>query len=129
MMRETRMKEGNAVSKQVLRKFCRQVRSRSSENQAAFQILTSAELHAPAIGLLRQELDSMIRVVYLLELNAAERFRLIDDSVNGVETTDYMRKECPRHRQRNGRHRRANEWLGELGLQVRITLDSPDGLS
>lgn len=67
-----------------LDRFCRQVRERSNENQQAFRILRAQNLWGAAPGLVRQELDSMIRVIYLLELeDLIERNRLIEDSITG----------------------------------------------
>jgi hypothetical protein len=67
-----------------LARFCRQVRERSIEHQRAFQILTAQNLWGAALSLVRQELDSMIRVIYLLEIkDSVERARLIEDSING----------------------------------------------
>ncbi len=64
--------------------FARQVRARSAEHAAALQVLGPAGLHSVAVGILRQELDSMVRVIYLLALkDRAQRVKLIEDSVNG----------------------------------------------
>jgi len=65
--------------------FCpRQVRRRSHENQMAFRLLMQTELVGPVVGLLRQELDSMIRVIYLLSIkDMVYRADLIEASVNG----------------------------------------------
>lgn len=46
--------------------FISQVRGRSRENQAAFGILWQQRLLSPAVALVRQELDSMVRVMFLL---------------------------------------------------------------
>ncbi|MCA9993380.1 MAG: hypothetical protein KDE29_20485, partial [Anaerolineales bacterium] len=68
----------------TLERFCRQVRERSKEHQQAFQILHHQNLWGAALSLVRQELDSMIRVIYLLEIEEPiERNRLIEDSING----------------------------------------------
>jgi hypothetical protein len=63
--------------------FCRQVRERSEENRRALQLLHGAELYGQVVGILRQELDSMIRVIYLLSLtDRTRRTRLISDAVH-----------------------------------------------
>jgi hypothetical protein len=68
----------------ALRVFARQVRARSAEHAAALRLLGPAGLHSVAVGLLRQELDSMVRVMYLLALrDRRHRMKLIEDSVNG----------------------------------------------
>ena len=62
--------------------FCRQVRARSAENRQAMQALRA--LPGPMISVLRQELDSLVRVVFLLaQDDRSYRHRLIEDSVSG----------------------------------------------
>jgi hypothetical protein len=63
--------------------FCRQVRSRSNENQQAMRLLSEAGLAGPMVAVLRQELDSMIRVIYLLAQPFDRRALLIEASVRG----------------------------------------------
>jgi hypothetical protein len=68
----------------ALRVFTRQVRARSAEHAAAIHLLGPAGLHSVTVGILRQELDSLTRVVYLLSLkDRRQRARLIADSVEG----------------------------------------------
>lgn len=66
-------------------KFCRQIRERSRENQDSLTILLNNQNYGIAIGLLRQELDSLIRVAYLSDMGMtnSESKRLIDESVSG----------------------------------------------
>lgn len=72
------------VAADPVRVFGRQVRSRSAEHAAAIRVLGREDLHSVAVGILRQELDSMVRVMYLLSLkDQGERRRLIEDSVRG----------------------------------------------
>lgn len=47
------------------------------------ELLSNAKLAGQMISVLRQELDSMIRVIYLLTQNKDRRELLIDASVNG----------------------------------------------
>lgn len=62
--------------------FCRQVRARSAENRQAMLALRA--LPGQMISVLRQELDSLVRVVFLLaQDDRSYRHRLIDDSVCG----------------------------------------------
>lgn len=63
--------------------FLRQVRSRSLEHQRAMQLLSSAGLAGQMVSVLRQELDSMVRCVYLLTQDLPRRALLIDASVRG----------------------------------------------
>lgn len=61
------------------------IRNRSSENRQAMRYFSN--LHcvlSPAFSILRQELDSMIRVIYLLQIaDLAERQRLIQSTLRG----------------------------------------------
>lgn len=65
--------------------FCTMIDNRSTENRRAMQCF--ANLHSvlsPAFSILRQELDSMIRVIYLLEVtDQVERERLICATLRG----------------------------------------------
>lgn len=63
--------------------FLRQVRSRSEDHQRAMSVLAEARLPGQMVSILRQELDSMVRVIYLLEQNIDRRNALIDASVRG----------------------------------------------
>lgn len=63
--------------------FVRQVRARSDEHSKAMKILTEAGLAGQMISVLRQELDSMVRVIYLLTQVSHRRDDLIDYAVHG----------------------------------------------
>ena len=63
--------------------FLRQVRSRSLEHQRAMGLLSGAGLAGQMVSVLRQELDSMVRVIYLLTQSRARREILINASVGG----------------------------------------------
>ncbi len=65
--------------------FCRMVLKRSEENRRAMHYLFQPQvLLSPAVSLLRQELDSMVRVIYLLSVkNLTERKRLIKSTLDG----------------------------------------------
>ena len=47
-------------------KFCETIRNRSMENQIALGLMYSNQLYSNAISILRQELDLMIRTIYVL---------------------------------------------------------------
>ena len=65
-----------------LEAFCRQIRLRSSDNKRAFQLLESGDIPSQMVAVLRQELDSMIRVIYLLsQSDMTYRDELIQASV------------------------------------------------
>jgi len=62
--------------------FCRQVRARSAENRQAMDAVQA--LPGQMVSVLRQELDSLVRVVFLLaQEDRAYRYRLLEDSVSG----------------------------------------------
>lgn len=67
-----------------LEAFCRQIRKRSNENARAMELLSRNDLIGPTIATLRQELDSLIRCVFLLAIkDRSYRSRLVADTVNG----------------------------------------------
>lgn len=78
--------------------FCAIINNRSSENRQAMHCFDS--LHSvlsPAFSILRQELDSMIRVIYLLQItDLDERQRLIKLTLSGKEWTLLTKKEKTR---------------------------------
>lgn len=63
--------------------FVRQIKSRSAEHQRAVKALSSAQAHGQIVAILRQELDSMVRVIYLLSLPIDRRLALVSASVEG----------------------------------------------
>jgi hypothetical protein len=65
--------------------FLRQVRSRSYEHQQAMRLLAQAHLAGQMVSVLRQELDSMVRVIYLLTQRPERRELLIEASVTGKQ--------------------------------------------
>lgn len=67
----------------VLSIFLRQVRARSDENQRAMAVLSQSQILGQMISVLRQELDSMVRVMYLLSQPTERRRELIEASVEG----------------------------------------------
>ncbi|MCW8898112.1 MAG: hypothetical protein OQJ96_05885 [Flavobacteriales bacterium] len=65
------------------RSYCNLIRSRTTENRAAVQLLNGQRLHGQVMSVLRQELDSMVRCIYLLETELDERERLMLQTLNG----------------------------------------------
>ncbi len=71
-----------------LEAFCRQVRARSAEHREAIHLLHGRRVLSQVIAILRQELDSMVRVIFLLSVaDKPYRLQLIDASVNGKKWT------------------------------------------
>jgi hypothetical protein len=74
--------------KENLEIFCRQVEHRSGENFMAFHMLYQAKLYGNILSIIGQEIDSMIRVVYLLSVvDLGYRNSLIRASVSGERWT------------------------------------------
>jgi len=72
----------NLMTASTLEMFCRQIRQRSEENKKAFSILFHNDIIGNSVSILRQELDSMIRVIYLLSIDDIDyRNELIELSV------------------------------------------------
>lgn len=67
--------------------FVRQIRSRSNEHLKVMTLLVRAGIAGQMISILRQELDSMVRVIYLLKQSPERRKLLIESSVNGRQWT------------------------------------------
>lgn len=82
----------NAIEPQVA-VFLRQVRSRSHEHRQGMNLLASARLAGLMTAILRQELDSMVRVIYLLTQTVERRTLLIDMSVVGTKWPKITDKE------------------------------------
>jgi hypothetical protein len=66
-----------------LRIFCQQVRQRSVEHQQAMPVAIGNDWRSISMGILRQELDSMVRVIYLNSQPPERQARLLADSING----------------------------------------------
>ncbi|MFF4118353.1 hypothetical protein ACFY0P_33595 [Streptomyces sp. NPDC001714] len=66
-----------------LRVFCRQIRERSREHQEAMPVAAERGWVSMEIGILRQELDSIVRVIYLLKQPSALRADLVASSISG----------------------------------------------
>lgn len=63
--------------------FTRQILGRSNDHKRAMQLVAAANIPSQMMAILRQELDSMVRVIYLLAQEPARRESLITASVNG----------------------------------------------
>lgn len=64
--------------------FCRQVRARSVENALAVSMLHKANLPGKVVSVLREELDSLVRVIFLLSVKDRDRrVKLMAESVTG----------------------------------------------
>lgn len=60
------------------KKFCSIIRQRSLEHKSAIESLSKINLTGQMISILRQELDSMVRVIFLLNQSMTTREDLMD---------------------------------------------------
>lgn len=68
--------------------FCSAVRARSAEHAEAVRLLGRNRATAGVVvGILRQELDSMVRAIFLLSREVQERARLLEQHANGERWT------------------------------------------
>jgi len=74
-------------SHEIIDRFVRIVFERSGENQSSSELLLKEAKYGVAIGLLRQEIDTFVRVTYLNEVSKAEAIRLINEFDNGHQWT------------------------------------------
>jgi hypothetical protein len=70
-------------NKQHLDQFLRAARFRSEQNRAALDLLLKAEIYGIAIGLLRQEIDTFVRLVYLESVDERTAASLLTQFVDG----------------------------------------------
>lgn len=64
--------------------FCRTVRRRSEENARAMMLLHSQGLYGVCMAVLRQEVDSLVRVIYLLRASAGQKQKLLQAAADGA---------------------------------------------
>jgi len=67
--------------------FCQIIRKRSEEHKIAIKLLYESNLYGQVISILRQELDSMVRVIYLLDKDLNTRKYLINQTLNNEKWT------------------------------------------
>jgi hypothetical protein len=68
--------------------FCRILRERSKEHRTAINLMLQNELYGQSISILRQELDSMVRVIFLLdEADLSVRDHYINQTLNNKKWT------------------------------------------
>lgn len=70
---------------EVMAVFTRQILGRSNDHKLAMQLVAAANIPSQMMSILRQELDSMVRVIYLLAQEQSRREALIISSVNGQQ--------------------------------------------
>lgn len=68
-------------------KFCQILRERSIENLSAGRIVFDNELYGQVISILRQELDSLVRVIFLLDKNLTVRQHYIGQTLSNIKWT------------------------------------------
>jgi len=76
--------QGGIMSENNTKTFVQTIRNRSIENRKSINLLLINNLIGNSFSIIRQELDSMIRVIYLLNLiDLHERDELISQTLNG----------------------------------------------
>ena len=65
-----------------LKQFCMIIQKRSEENDKSIKLLYKQKLYGNCISILRQELDSMVRVLFLLSQEQEIRQCLIQQTLN-----------------------------------------------
>ena len=71
-----------------LEQFCQILRNRSEEHKSAIVLLINNGLYGQAISILRQELDSLVRTIFLLNINSLpERLYYIQQTLNNEKWT------------------------------------------
>ncbi len=74
-----------------VKKFCEIIRKRSKDHKQA--MLLVSPIHSVAAAILRMELDSMVRVLYLLSITEIEeRIRLIEQTLSNKKWTSITEK-------------------------------------
>ena len=66
-----------------IEQFCKIVRQRSKENKQSVSLLSRTGLTGQVMSVLRQEIDSMVRVIFLLSKPIDERNHLINLTLTG----------------------------------------------
>ncbi|WEA01174.1 hypothetical protein [Mucilaginibacter sp. SJ] len=67
--------------------FCRILRERSAEHLSAGRLLFANGLYGQVVSILRQELDSMVRVIFLLNQNLTSRQHFIIQTLHNEKWT------------------------------------------
>jgi hypothetical protein len=67
--------------------FCRILRDRSAEHTAAARLLFPQGLYGQMIAILRQELDSMVRVIFLTTQSSSNRQHYINQTLSNEKWT------------------------------------------
>lgn len=61
--------------------FCEIARKRSIENEKSFEILYHSNLFGQTVSILRQELDTLVRVIFLLSKPIEQRRELVKQTL------------------------------------------------
>ena len=76
----------------IRRKYISLIQNRSEENKKALRLLFSQGLFGNYVSILRQELDSFIRVMYLGRISDFdERERMMNQTLSGEKWTVFVR--------------------------------------
>ena len=67
--------------------FCRILRERSADHLSAGRLLCTNQLYGQVVSILRQELDSMVRAIFLLNQDLAARQHFIEQTLHNNKWT------------------------------------------
>lgn len=65
------------------KQFCDVIYQRSEEHSKAFALMLQNTLYGQAMSILRQELDTLVRLIFLLSHNVNDRAHFIQQTLNG----------------------------------------------
>ena len=80
-------KEKSTFTMTPVEKFCEILRQRSIEHRASAMLLFGNKHYGQVISVLRQELDSLVRTIFLLSKNLKEREHFINQTLNNQQWT------------------------------------------
>ena len=69
------------------KQFCEIIRARSAEHKAAARLLFPQRLYGQMMAILRQELDSMVRAIFLVSQSPSSRLHYINQTLNSEKWT------------------------------------------
>jgi hypothetical protein len=71
----------------ITSRFCRLLRKRSEEHLSAGKVLIESELFGQVVSVLRQEVDSMVRAIFLLNQDLNDRQHYMDQTLHDTKCT------------------------------------------
>ena len=98
----------------ITEQFCKIIRERSAEHISAGKLLYENGLYGQYISVLRQELDSLVRVVFLLSKDLNMREHFINQTLNNIKWTQPNSRNIITDRQMVNLTNRLNGWTNSV---------------